>query len=130
MSSIRLVLLTHDDIGSELLKTVSTMVDTSLLTITVLSIPSDIKAAQKPEFSTLIESTLAENKLANNLVLCDIYGATPYNLIQPHIAKNNIAVITGLNLGMLLKAVQMTESSLEDASKEIFLSAQKNIILE
>lgn len=128
--SFHIFLVTHDHIGQELLNTVGTMVDLSQVHIQTISIPSDITAAQRPEFSLKVNSTVTLSSDNDILILCDIYGATPFNLIKKLSQQDNTHVITGLNLGMLLKAVQITQKPLSEAALEIVQSAQKSIILE
>ncbi len=128
--SIHIYIVTHDRIGEELLKTVATMIDLSHLKIETISIPSDITAAQQPKYAQKVNSSIASSANNDKLILCDIYGATPFNLIKSLTQQDDTVVITGLNLGMLLKAVQMTKTTLQQASQDIFNSAQKSIILE
>jgi mannose/fructose-specific phosphotransferase system component IIA len=128
--TISIFIVTHDQIGQELLKTVATMLDLSQLAIQIISIPSDITASQQPEFTQKVISAMAENNKDEILILCDLYGATPYNLIKHLSQQDNTQVLTGLNLGMLLKAAQMTQQPLAIATPQIMQSAQKSIILE
>lgn len=128
--TIHIYLVTHDLIGKELLKTVATMMDLSHLNINTISIPSNITAAQQAEYAHKVNASIASSLENDKLILCDIYGATPHNLVKKLKQKKDTVVITGLNLGMLLKAVQTTQKTLQQASQDIFQSAQKSIVLE
>jgi len=128
--TIQLYLVTHDNIGQELLNTVATMVDLSHLNIPTISIPSNITAEQQAEVAQKVDLTIAKNMGHENLILCDLYGATPYNLVKKYKQQENIQLLSGLNLGMLLKATQMTQEPLQKAVQNIYQSALKSIIHE
>ncbi len=128
--SISIFIVTHNKIGEQLLTTVSSMIDTSQLDIHTISIPSDISAEQISDYQLHIKKTLLKQQQTNKLILCDIYGATPYNLVKDYAQQNNSALLTGINLAMLLKAVQLTEHSLDEISQQAQHSAQQSIILE
>lgn len=128
--TIQLYIITHDQIGQELLNTVATMIDISKLTVRVISIPSDITADQQSSYAQQVDLTITKDTNNEKLILCDIYGATPYNLVKKYNRQENIKILTGLNLGMLLKATQMTQECLQKATSNIHQSTIKSIILE
>lgn len=128
--TIHLYIVTHDHIGQELLKTVSSMINVSDIYLKTIYIPSDIKATQQTEYSQKLNTALAFSSKNDTIILCDIYGATPCNLVKNLQMESNTLIITGLNLGMLIKAVQITHKPLKQAADEIVRSAQKSIILK
>jgi len=128
--SVQLFLITHNHIGQELLDTVACMLDISMLNIKSISIPACITAAQLAEFKQLVKTSLLTHQHSERLILCDVYGATPYNLVKEYAKQPNTMILTGLNLGMLLKAVQLTQQPLNDVAQQACQSAQKSIILE
>lgn len=124
-------IVTHNQIGQELLTVVATMVDISQLNIHAIGIPSDIDSSQLAEYSKKVSTTIKKcGRNENKLILCDIYGATPFNIIKDLSQLDNIKIITGLNLAMLLKAAQLTQKPFNDMIQEVLLSATKSIILE
>ncbi len=124
-------IVTHNQIGQELLNVVASMIDISDLNIQSIGIPSDISPHQLTEYSEKVKTLIKECDVGDNkLILCDIYGATPFNLIKDLSQLDNIQIITGLNLGMLLKAVQMTQEPFAEMAQKILLSAKKSIVLE
>lgn len=50
------------------------------------------------------------------LVLVDFLGGTPYNATQNFIMKDNVEVITGVNIPMVLKIIQFKNKTLKELS--------------
>lgn len=54
------------------------------------------------------------------LILTDMFGGTPCNLAMTFLAENNVEVITGVNVPMLIKLAGLQErSELLDAAREM-----------
>jgi PTS system ascorbate-specific IIA component len=51
-------------------------------------------------------------KVDGVLVLCDIFGATPSNIATKLVQPNQVELITGLNLPMLLRAITYSNMDL------------------
>jgi PTS system ascorbate-specific IIA component len=51
------------------------------------------------------------------LVLADLYGATPFNLVSAHEPGRQVARISGLNLPMLLRVLNYPDKSLRDLAE-------------
>ena len=64
------------------------------------------------------------------LVLTDIFGATPCNAARKLIVPHKVAMLTGLNAPMLIKAVQYsgTAGNLEDFTEDVRQAAVKGIL--
>ena len=64
------------------------------------------------------------------LILTDIFGATPCNAARKLIVPHKVAMLTGLNAPMLIKAVQYsgTAGNLEDFTEDVRQAAVKGIL--
>lgn len=125
--STHICLVTHDQVGAEMLKTVKNMLHQPELHISHVSVPSDLKPQNLGVYADKIKKIV--DKIDHNLLfLCDLYGATPYNLINYYSQHKHINILMGVNLAMLLKAVQMTHLDLEEVTNEALKSAQKHLI--
>lgn len=67
------------------------------------------------------------------LVLCDIYGATPFNIAQQAVKQANDSglnahLLTGANLCMVLKALTSCRKDLGQLSEVVRLSALMGIV--
>jgi mannose PTS system EIIA component len=64
------------------------------------------------------------------LVLTDIFGGTPTNLSTTFLGKQNVEVVTGVNIPMLLTVSSYrSNKSLDEISKMVKEAGQKSIIL-
>lgn len=63
------------------------------------------------------------------LILCDIPGGTPANAAALLTDRPNIAVLTGLNLGMLLEALLLRETveSVEELAARVLEAGRESI---
>lgn len=64
------------------------------------------------------------------LIMTDIFGATPCNAARKLIVPHKVAMLTGLNAPMLIKAVQYsgTAGNLEDFTEDVRQAAVKGIL--
>ncbi|MFV0242836.1 MAG: PTS sugar transporter subunit IIA [Lacrimispora sphenoides] len=65
------------------------------------------------ELDELIGDKITDTSLDNQyLILCDIKGGTPFNVVSRYSFKNdNVAVIYGMNLPILVEAIVRSQSS-------------------
>jgi PTS system ascorbate-specific IIA component len=59
--------------------------------------------------------------------MTDIYGATPCNLLNKFTKKNEVAVVTGVNLPMLIEAISERKDNLNVIVKDSMDCAMRNI---
>ena len=122
---IGLVIVTHGSLGQELLKTAEFIIGGLE---GCLAVPID--GTRSPE--TLREAVgaaiRAMEKGAGVLVLTDMFGGTPSNISLSFLAEGRVEVLTGVNLPMLLKAVQIRDRTpLAEAAQSIGDSGRKSI---
>ncbi len=64
------------------------------------------------------------------VIFTDMFGGTPSNLSFSFLRDNQIEIITGVNLPMLIKFVSLQRSNnLKDVSKKVVEQGKKNIHL-
>ena len=91
-----------------------------------------LNLSRRLDFATLrkqVSDKIAElNADQGVLVLIDAFGGTSYNTAVPLMDEHNIALVTGVNLPMLLSAVTNRKRlSLANLSKKIAEDAKKTI---
>ncbi|MDH5561008.1 MAG: PTS sugar transporter subunit IIA [Deltaproteobacteria bacterium] len=83
------------------------------------------------QYKTKIEDTL--NSLVANeqvIILTDMFGGSPSNLSIPFIKKDQLEVITGLNLAMLLYILSEDErTSFQDLCKGTKKAGEEAIVI-
>tara|TARA_B100001250_G_C19640776_1_gene718159 strand:- start:585 stop:965 length:381 start_codon:yes stop_codon:yes gene_type:complete len=122
---IGILLVTHGEIGKSLIDCASHILDNNPTSLQFLSINSN---NDLNHYSDIISQKIY--KLDNGdgvLILTDIYGATPCNLLKKFITKNKVAVIAGVNLPMLIKAISDRKDNLNILVNDCLNCAKKNI---
>ncbi len=109
--NVQLILLTHEHVGECLLKTASTLLNSSLEQIECLCAPYDCNPQRVfSQLKSLIDHNYAGKDI---LVLTDIFGATPCNIAQHLNAYPHVKIISGLNLPMLIRTLNYADLNLE-----------------
>ena len=122
---IGILLVTHGDIGKSLIDCAANILDDNLISVESISINSN-KNLNK--YSNIISQKIESLDSGNGvLIMTDIYGATPCNLLNKFIMKNKVEVITGINLPMLIKAISDRKDNLSFLTNDSIECAQKNI---
>ena len=111
------VIVSHGRVASELLSAAETVVG-SMNHILAVSIGwhDDVEHA-KDQIKRSIES-VSEGK--GVLLLTDMFGGTPTNISAMFIKENEVEIVTGVNLPMVIKlASQQEEIALSEMAKEV-----------
>ena len=110
---VGILLVTHSDIGKQLLLTATSVFGKNPFQVELLSVdnydqPNDVKELAE-KYVKFLDSG------AGVLVLTDIIGTTPSN-IASSINYEKIKVVAGLNLSMILNVFNYPEHSLDQLS--------------
>ena len=110
---VGILLVTHSDIGKQLLLTATSVFGKNPFQVELLSVdnydqPNDVKELAEKYVKFLDNG-------AGVLVLTDIIGTTPSN-IACSINHDKIKVVAGLNLSMILNVFNYPENSLDQLS--------------
>ena len=110
---IGILVVTHGGVAEELVKAAGNIVG-KIPAISAVSIGwSDDPAAA----NAAIERGLAEVG-GTALVLTDMFGGTPTNLSLPFLSEQ-VEIVTGVNLPMLIKACALREGKLPEAARAV-----------
>ena len=110
---VGILLITHSDIGKQLLLTATSVFGKNPFQVELLSVdnydqPNDVKELAEKYVKFLDNG-------AGVLVLTDIIGTTPSN-IASSINHDKIKVVAGLNLSMILNVFNYPEKTLDQLS--------------
>tara|TARA_A100001035_G_scaffold32133_1_gene21618 strand:- start:63 stop:443 length:381 start_codon:yes stop_codon:yes gene_type:complete len=110
---VGILLVTHSDIGKQLLLTAISVFGKNPFQVELLSVdnydqPNDVKELAEKYVKFLDNG-------AGVLVLTDIIGTTPSN-IASSINHDKIKIVAGLNLSMILNVFNYPENSLDQLS--------------
>lgn len=99
--SIGLLIVTHNDIGADLLATARDIIGKPPLDVSVIDVRPDSDYERKAE--EIDRSIRRLDRGDGVLVLTDLFGATPANMALKAAVKHNAKVVAGINLPMLIR---------------------------
>ena len=124
---VGIVIVTHGDLGTELLRTAQEIVG-KLPRVEAVSIHASeqIEKARKK-----IEVVLQRvNDGSGVLILTDLFGGTPSNLVLSYLEAGRLEVVTGVNLPMLMKVPSLREErDLRLLADKLAKYGQRNILV-
>ena len=111
------VIVSHGQVANELLTAAETVVGAqSHITAVSIGWHDDVEAA-KSEIERAIETV---SQGIGVLLLTDMFGGTPTNISAMFIKENEVEIVTGVNLPMVIKlASQIEEITLKEMAKEV-----------
>lgn len=119
---IGILVVTHGDLAKELVNALEMIVGKQERLV-ALSIDweDDVDVAKGH-----IGKALAQCGKKNVLVLTDMFGGTPTNLVLPF-AGNGVEVVTGVNLPMLIKACQIRTKPLSEVARIVCAQGRESV---
>ncbi|MDR7928191.1 PTS sugar transporter subunit IIA [Acidithiobacillus thiooxidans] len=123
---IHLVLLTHAGMGVAFANTLEHIFGTMPAAVEVVEILPDANPETGRKRLWEFIEKLPEGDAM--LILNDLYGATPANLIPAILPEDRVAAISGLNLAMLLRALSRREEGLAAARQGALDGAVQGVV--
>lgn len=126
--TVSILTITHGNVGKELLATAKTMLGKLPLKCETLSVSNTCNPDK-----LMFEAQHICKKIDDGdgvLVLTDIFGSTPSNICNKlkHDSDINVHVIAGLNLPMLIRALNYPQLKLNDIIDKALSGAHDGII--
>jgi mannose PTS system EIIA component len=126
---IGILLLSHGELGLQFIRTARLIGLNSEEALVALS----VDPSESPDVLTdkLAHAIKATNRGQGVLILTDLFGGTPTNLSLSFLEEGKVEVVTGLNLPMVIKAINSREdqdlrtlakSAAEAGKESIFLA--------
>jgi len=123
--SVGLLIVTHGAVGQSLYDAAVTVLGSSPLRTRIESVGFNQNV---DEIIGHLHSTITELDTGSGvLVLTDMYGATPSNSIC-QFTEENIAIISGLNLPMLIRIMNYPTLTLTDLVEKAISGGQEGIM--
>lgn len=126
---VGIVIVTHGKLGDILIETAEIIFDTKMEAVVSISI--DLKENVETLRKKIKEGIKAVNRQKGILILTDMFGGTPSNLSYSFLEEGKVEVISGVNLPILVKAVncRKKETDLHLMAKKIEEYGKKSISL-
>ena len=125
--TVGLLVITHNNIGQELLDTALVMLNTCPLQTSSLAITTDCDPSETLDIAYQRIQELDQGD--GVLVLTDMYGSTPSNIAHKLSADHHVTVITGINLPMLVRTLNYPRLSLEGLAEKARSGGHDGIIV-
>ncbi|SLM27424.1 ManX [Desulfamplus magnetovallimortis] len=123
-----ILLVTHSDLGKALIETLEFILNEKIDNI--LSVSIDIR--ENPEtLRNKIKKGIKKVKDGDGVIIfTDMFGGTPSNLSYSFLEEGSVEVISGVNLPILLKAVNLrTKKTISEAVTQIVEHGKRSISL-
>ncbi len=124
---IHIVVLTHGALGHELLKTCE-MIIGKQDGIDVLTVQIGMSLNQ---ITSQLDEIVENYEKEGILIFTDMFGGSPSNIAMSYLGNDNMEVLTGVNLPMLLKALSIRKDmkNVKNFAEMIMQSGIESIIL-
>lgn len=119
---IGILVVTHGDVAKELVNALEMIVGKQEK-VQALSIDWEVDVDKAKGH---IGKAIAQCGRKNVLVLTDMFGGTPTNLVLPF-AGEDVEVVTGVNLPMLIKACQIRNKPLGEVARLVCAQGRESV---
>ncbi|WP_027721903.1 PTS sugar transporter subunit IIA [Maridesulfovibrio zosterae] len=124
-SKIGIVLVTHGNFGKSLIEAAELIVGPQDF---ILSLSVDVSQGIDAAVESLKSNIAEVSNGVGVLILTDMFGGTPTNL-SLSLLHDDVEVVTGVSLPMLLKALQKRNESLQVMAEEVSKAGTKGIVI-
>lgn len=125
--SVGLLLITHNDIGSQLLVTASRMLGGCPLQARTLAVTEDCEPEELQRCAREIAEQIDTGE--GVLVLTDLFGSTPSNIANALGAGASRRVLAGVNLSMLVRVLNYPALSLSEMTFKALSGGRDGVLL-
>lgn len=123
--TVGILLITHNQIGIELINTARQMLSCYSLPTKVISICIEDDA---DEIRLKFQQTLKEiDQGHGTLILTDMFGSTPSNIACDVSERHDIRVVSGLNLPMLIRVLNYPNLTLDELEQKAISGGQEGV---
>ena len=123
---IGILLITHGELGKSLIECATDVLGDQPLFLEFLSIENDCE--HENMFKQISERISLLDQGDGVLILTDIFGATPCNIITKIIKPGKVSAIAGVNLSMLIRSISYRHESFDALIAKAIQGAQDGII--
>ncbi|MEA2094450.1 MAG: PTS fructose transporter subunit IIA [Pseudomonadota bacterium] len=124
--NVGLLLITHNDLGRNLLETASSILGNSPINARAVSVPGDCDPDK-----ILAEAGAICDELDQGdgiLVLTDLFGSTPSNIATRLLDNHHMLVISGASVPMLIRILNYPSCSLGELGNKALSGARDGIL--
>jgi PTS system ascorbate-specific IIA component len=120
--NVALLLITHKNIGNDMMMITSSIIDDEFDNAACVEIPMDADIdAKKQQIANTLERLSTNDGV---LILTDSFGSTPCNIANEFLDSRSRALVSGLNLPMLIRIMNYRSLPLTEL-KEVAVEGGK-----
>ncbi|NQY27650.1 MAG: PTS sugar transporter subunit IIA [Piscirickettsiaceae bacterium] len=124
--TVGILIVSHNQIGTELINTARQMLSCCPLPTKVLSIEINDKPSQiKQQLNAKLEGLDQGHGI---LILTDMFGSTPSNIACTISDRNDIRIVSGLNLPMLIRVLNYPNLQLDDLEQKALSGGREGVV--
>ena len=124
--AVGILLISHNQIGTELINTARQMLSCCPLPTKVLSIEIN---DQPNTIQLKLNQILTELDQGNGiLILTDMFGSTPSNIACVVSDRDDVRIIAGLNLPMLIRVLNYPNLDLDALEQKALSGGQEGVV--
>lgn len=127
MSGVGVLMISHSDVASALLKAVKQAL-AGRLPLCVATIELEANADPQGLKQRLKKVIQSIDQGSGVLILTDLFGATPSNIASSVKDRPNVRIITGLNLPMLLRVMNYPNLDVGKLAEKAFTGGMCGIV--
>lgn len=122
---VGLLIITHNNVGGAIFDAATSVLGKCPIPYEILPVSQNCDPEERLQ---LAQSYLKKlNKPDGVLVVTDMYGSTPSN-IATKLAADDVTIITGLNLPMLIRIMNYPDLSLDKLANKAVSGGQSGVI--
>jgi len=125
--SVGLLIITHNNIGQQLINTAMAMLETCPLQAEHFAVHNDCNLED-----TIAEASKRVSRLDTGdgvIILTDMYGSTPSNIANHLSKEHNVKVVSGVNLPMLIRVLNYPRLNLVQLAEKARSGGQDGIMV-
>jgi len=123
---VGLLIITHNNVGGALFDAATSVLGSCPLPFEILPVSQNCDPEERLEKAQTYVKKL--NQADGVLVVTDMYGSTPSN-IATKLACDKVAIVTGVNLPMLVRIMNYPNLSLELLTNKAVSGGQAGVIV-
>lgn len=125
--SVGLLIITHERIASVIADTAVTMLGRCPLPLAVLPVASDWDPDHIRDEARAKINALDQGE--GVLILTDIYGSTPSNVVGTLLRVNHVEMVSGINLPMLIRVMNYPKLALNELAQKAVSGGRDGVFL-
>ena len=122
-----LLLITHNEIGEQMLQTATRTIGQCSAEIRVVSVTNDSDPDRLLEQARHCVREVDQG--AGALILTDCFGSTPSNIANRLLEEGNVQVLSGLSLPMLIKVLNYSKLPLPELANKAVVGGCEGIVM-